>query len=58
MDSANYHQHVLRNIHPLLALYESYKLAIATGIVSITPDLPFEVLLANVDEQPQRRAKR
>lgn len=57
MVSVNSCQNGLRIVQPLLALYDKYQSAITNGVVSLTPDHPFQLLVASLDKTPQRLAK-
>lgn len=57
MLSVNSGQHGLRIVQRLPASYETYQTSIANGIVAVTPNPPFQLLVANLGTQPQRLAK-
>lgn len=57
MISVNSLQHGLRIVPSLSFIYEKYQLVIANGVVSVTPDRPFQLLVENMDKKPQRLAK-
>lgn len=57
MVSVKSRQHGLLIVEQLPALYEKYQLAIASGVVLITLDRPFQVLVTNLDKTPQRLTK-
>ncbi|CAN8071373.1 unnamed protein product, partial [Agarophyton chilense] len=57
MVSVNSRQHGLQVVQPLPSLYEKFQLTVANGIVQVTPNSPFRVLVANLGKAPQTLAK-